>query len=167
MKTYIKLFVIVVLTMVVAALSAQQTNSNIKFRKPTKASVTNSYYAPKLDRGYSYEAVTIDANNGRQNQRVAISHNTGANYYRYYGTNSAMNNNVVYNAPIRINQVGTGSGVSAPFADDVVTISNQMRVKREEDLPDDPSVPLGDGVLLLVLFAIVWVGYRFIWMKKN
>ena len=166
MKTYIKLLVIVVLTMVVAALSAQQTNSNIKFRKPTKASVTNSYYAPKLDRGYSYEVVTIDANNGRQNQRVAISHNTGANYYRYYGTNSAMNNNVVYNAPIRINQVGTGSGVSAPFADDVVAISNQMRVGRE-DLPDDPSVPLGDGVLLLVLFAIVWVGYRFIWMKKN
>ena len=48
-----------------------------------------------------------------------------------------------------------------PFENDVVDVSNPMRVGRG-DTPDDPSVPapIGNGVLPMLIFVILWVIYK-------
>jgi hypothetical protein len=51
---------------------------------------------------------------------------------------------------------------NVPFTDDVVAIANPMRVGRnEEDLPSDPSMPIGSGVAPLLIFVLLWVFYKY------
>ena len=51
---------------------------------------------------------------------------------------------------------------NVPFTNDVVAIANPMRVGRnEEDLPGDPSMPIGSGVVPLLIFVLLWVFYKY------
>ena len=137
MKIYIKFVAIVILVSMALIISAKEMTPNIKFRKSNRAFVVSCYLdEPKFRRAYEYDVMTFEANS------ILME-----------------NNNALHNISFEISRREVGSMIYAPFSDDVLEISNQMRVGRE-DLPNDPSVPLGDGVLLLVLFAIVWVGYK-------
>lgn len=161
MKNCVKFFMIVMSVFVVMEMSAQQMSSNIKFRKPGKVMVTSRYYAPQLDKGHSYDVVYTESNSGSgQMHRMSLSNNAGAGYYHSYGVNSTVNQRVEYNAPTRIDYSSARLAMnSEPFANDVVETANPMRVGRE-DLPDDPSVPVGSGIVPFLLFAMLWVVYK-------
>lgn len=155
MKSYIKLVVLICFYTVSTLLLAQQPMHNVKLRKPTKVNFENRYYTPKLTNGREYNVVTIETASPKTHYST-LSNNGGANYYRSYGVRTETQHGVTYNAPSQL-QISHASKISdrTPF-EDVVSTSNQMRVKRE-DLPDDPSVPLGDGFLPILLLSMLWV----------
>lgn len=158
MKSYIKLVVLICFYTVSTLLLAQQPMHNVKLRKPTKVNFENRYYTPKLTNGREYNVVTIETASSTT-PHSTLTNNTGSNYYRSYGVRTETQHGVTYNAPSQL-QISHASKISdrTPF-EDVVSTSNQMRVSRE-DLPNDPSVPLGNGILPLLLFAMLWGIYR-------
>ena len=164
MNNSVKFFMIIMSVFAVMGMSAQEMTTNIKFRQPRNVSVTNRYYAPHLSNGRSYDVVHIESTyGGGQMHKMSLSNNTGVGYYHSYGVGSATNHHVDYSAPTRVDYHRTttvANSNSEPFADDVVAIANPMRVGRE-DLPDDPSVPIGSGVVPLLIFVLLWVFYKY------
>ena len=160
MKSYIKLVVLICFSTVSTLLLAQQPMHNVKLRKPTKVNFENRYYTPKLTNGREYNVVTIETASSTT-QHSTLTNNTGSNYYRSYGVRTETQHGVTYNAPSQL-QISHSTNVAdrEPFDGDVVATSGQMRVRRDEDLPNDPSVPLGNGILPLLLFAMLWGIYR-------
>ncbi len=136
MNNCVKFFMFVVSVFAVMEMSAQHVSPNIKFRKPGKVVVVNSYHAPQLDKGHSYDVLSMEGNQQRQMQRSVLSNNTGAGYYHSYGISNAGGQRVTYNTHVGINYSEGQNVVTTPFEDVVVT-NSQMRVGRE-DTPDDP-----------------------------
>ena len=161
MKVYVKLIVVVIFATMTATLSAKQTYQNIKFRKLTNVYSANQIYAPTLDRGCRYDVVTTDLNHSNYNTTNRQSlYGPNTRYYHSYGVRKIDNMSVTYTLPCRVERnVVYNVANRTPFEDVVVT-SQQRRVS-EEVLPNDPSVPLGDGVIPLLFFAIAMIIYRY------
>ncbi len=139
-------------------LSAQQMNSNIKFRSNKTIKTIKGYYAPRFETGGGYNVLTFDdGQRGGVKSNIAISSNEGNRYYRSYGVQITGNHSVVYNAPMQVDRYSVPELSREPFED--VEVASQMRVGRE-DTPDDPSVPIGDGVLPLLIFVLLWIVYK-------
>ena len=167
MNNSVKFFMIIMSVFVVMGMSAQEMTTNIKFRQPRNVSVTNRYYAPHLSNGRSYDVVHTESTYGDgQMHKMSLSNNTGVGYYHSYGVGLATNHHVDYSAPTRIDYHRTTNSAmnsdNVPFTNDVVAIANPMRVGRnEEDLPGDPSMPIGSGVVPLLIFVLLWVFYKY------
>ena len=163
MKVYIKIIIIIVFATFSFVLSAKQVNPNIKFRKLVNVYSVNQTFAPTFDKGYKYDVVTTNVNYSTYNPYKKQLHNAStSHYYHSYGVRN-MSNKVVYNSHYVVERHMEYNVVNQVPFEDVVVMSNQMRVS-EGQLPDDPSVPIGDGVLPLFLFAMMMFVCKY---KKN
>jgi hypothetical protein len=159
MKGGVRFFIIVVLVFSVMEMSAQMMNSNIKFRRLGEVADTR-YCMFQLNKRDRYNVVVTEVNySGKPMHRMSLSNGRKGECYYNYEMNSSMSRLVGYEVLTGIDYYNNGFAIDRePFENDVVDVSNPMRVGRG-DTPDDPSVstPLGDGVLTLLIFVVLWI----------
>ena len=167
MKNYIKLVVIALFA--VATLSAQTTTpfnnempetwkpdmSNSHTRKLVNPHQTQQQYTPaEFSKGRSYNVLNTE-NRVNTPTSATLQNNNSSSYYRSYGVNNKATQNVKYNTPTQIEQLTINAAESTPFGD-VVSTGDMMHVGRD-DKPDDPSMPVGDVMIPMLIFALAWI----------
>lgn len=160
MKGGVRFFIIVVLVFSVMEMSAQMMNSNLKFRHLGKEMESGPCAISLLYSGDNHNVVVTEVNySGKPMHRMSLSGGRKGECYYNYEMNSSMRRLVGYEVLTGIDYYNNGFVIDRePFENDVVDVSNPMRVGRG-DTPDDPSVstPLGDGVLTLLIFVVLWI----------
>lgn len=155
----VKFFMIVMSIFAVIEMSAQEMNSNIKFRRLGEVADTR-YCMFQLNKRDRYDVVVTEVNNsGKPKHSMSLSNGRTGECYYSYEMHSSMSRLVGYEVLTGIDYYNNGFAIDRePFENDIVEVSNPMRVGRE-DTPDDPSVstPLGDGVLPLLIFVVLWI----------
>lgn len=169
MKTYIKLVVLALCATIAVSLSAQtapfsnempsQWAQNKPIEKKAQRYVApQQYQSPTLGKGSNYNAVTTEtARRANTPTSATLLQNNGSNYYRSYGIDNAGSQNVTYNEPAAVVNRPTTASERAPFEE--LSSNGMTRVSREET-PDDPA-PIGDAVLPMLIFALLWVAIKF------
>ena len=164
MNYYIKLIVLVIFATLTISTSAQTPlfstetpetwpNEMPINKKKTNKIATQKYQPSSLESGRTYNTITIK--NIQQTQTATtLQNNNGSSYYRSYGINENKIQNVVYNTPIEVSNTQPSTTEQPPFAE--LSSNGMTRVSRE-DLPDDPTVPLGDGIWEMTLIALIWM----------
>ena len=177
MKSYIKLFAILVFAVIATSLSAQQTIfdgnyskedlnihantwqadlSNAHSRKPVSIRSSKYTYSSTLNKGRNYNALSTETmRQGNTPQNATLQNNGGNVYYHSYGRSNSVQQNVVYNAPTQVKQAALNASERTPFEDVVVT-SGSMYVDRNET-PNDPSVPIGSVAIPMFMLAMAYV----------
>lgn len=170
MKTYIKLAVLALCATIAVSLSAQtapfsnempsQWAQNKPIEKKAQRYVApQQYQSPTLGKGSNYNAVTTEtARRVNTPTSATLLQNNGSNYYRSYGIDNAGSQNVTYNEPVAVANRPTSASERAPFEE--LSSNGMTRVIRGEK-PNDPATPLGDAVLPMLIFALLWVAIKF------
>lgn len=100
-----------------------------------------------------YQIIKIHPAPQSLHPKVTITSQKNNDFYRKYDT---PHNTIViptYNSLIPIEQL-TQHNYTKPFENDI-TIGNIIRVNRN-DTPNDPSVPIKNGYIPIVIYSIIW-----------
>ncbi len=168
MKNYIKLVIIILLT-IVTSLSAQESNQTFDTWKPDFSNsyiqeqiITNNsrqHKPAKFSKRQSYDIISTKNKTSTLTYTILQNNN---NHYNTYGVYHHKEQNVVYNVPTQINPIHTHISENTQLNDNnTVTTEDIMYALNRGNKPNDPSTtPLGDTLTPMLIFALCWIIYK-------
>ncbi len=140
------------------------------YEMPTRQKKANKfnpkpYQIPYQSKGQSYNVVTTEYPQIK-NRPVVIQNNDGHSYYHSSGITENEIQNVTYNAPIEVHNAPLATSDHPPFEE--LSSNGMTRVSRD-NTPNDPSVkvPIGDGIVPILIFALLWISNTLPSTKKE